>query len=140
MSNDVLVPESRTEPAAILDPLDTRVRIEALKLLEKGWLDGQGVAPPHDGLDWLADAFDSLYPDESPLPYLFPTPEGRLLAEWSIAPWAVSLEIDLVAKSGQWHSLNLDTDVEETRDLDLTIPTDWEWIVEQLHNRVAENA
>ena len=57
-----------------------------------------------------------------------------------MAPWAVSLGIDLGAKSGQWHSLNLDTDVEETRDLDLTKPSDWDWIVEQFRNRVAENA
>ena len=130
---------SETDSAMILDPLDIRVRIDELKQLRLGWLDGKGISPAHDGLDWLAQSFDLFYADV-PLPYLYPTPEGRVLAEWSHKPWSSSLEIDLTRKSGDWHTLNLDTDVEESRELDLTNPKDWEWLVQEISRIGAENA
>jgi len=120
------------EHVVVLDPLDIGVRIDELKLLKEGWLDGKGVPPARQGLDWLEKSFDVLYPADVALPYLFPTPEGRVLAEWSLPPWAPSVEIDLVAKSGDWHALNLETDAEDTRTLDLSNPTGWEWLAEQI--------
>lgn len=129
------LPHRRIEGGAIpLDPLDIVARLAEFKRLKLGWLDGKGVPPSLDGLDWLADSFATSYPADAPLPYLFPTPEGRVLAEWSLPPWAPSIEIDPTEKWGEWHALNLDTDVEETRTLDLTNPNDWEWLAERVRS------
>ncbi len=130
---------SGTDAATILDPLDIPVRIGELKQLRLGWLDGKGIPPSHDGLDWLADSFDEFYVN-APLPYLYPTPEGRVLAEWSHEPWASSLEIDFTKKSGDWHTVNLATDAEESREIDLTNAKDWEWLVREIRRIGAENA
>ena len=110
----------------VLDPLDVRARVEELKLLRNGWLDGKGAAPPLGALDWVAAAFEERYPDDLPLPYLFPTPAGGVLAEWSLTPLSMSLEIDLATKQGYWHALNIDTDEELERQLDMSSLEDWE--------------
>ena len=122
------------EHISILDPLDIGARIDEFKSLKAGWLDGQGIPPPHDGLDWLVASFNSSYPDNLPLPYLFPTPEGHVLAEWELKPWSPSLEIDLAKKQGVWHVLNLETDEEETKELDLTKADDWKWLAQRIHD------
>lgn len=44
---------SRIEP---LDPLDVPARLEALALLRDGWMDGESLAPPKDGLTWFSSA------------------------------------------------------------------------------------
>lgn len=119
----------------MLDLLDIRVRLDEIKLLKAGWLDGKGIAPAHDGLDWLASSFDSHYRDDVPLPYLFPTPEGHMRAEWSLKNWMPSLEIDLSRKRGVWHALNLDTEEEQTRELDLTQRADWAWVANELRTK-----
>jgi hypothetical protein len=116
------------------DPLDLKRRVDELKLLTDGWLDGEGVAPPAAVLDWTSTAFAERYPDDLRLPYLFPTPAGRVLAEWSLAPWSLSLEIDTVAKRGYWHALNLETDEEAEKELDLASVEDWKWLAEQVRS------
>ena len=120
------------DQVAVIDPLDVRARVEELKLLRNGWLDGKGLAPPPAALDWLTSTFEEHYPDDLRLPYLFPTPAGRVLAEWSLAPWSLSLEIDAGAKRGYWHALNLDTDGEADKELDLVSGDDWAWLAEQV--------
>jgi len=123
------------DQVVVIDPLDIRARVEELKLLQHGWLDGKGLAPPPATLDWITAAFEERYPDDLRLPYLFPTPAGRLLAEWSPAPWSLSLEIDSVAKRGYWHALNLDTDGEAEKELDLASADEWTWLAEQIRSK-----
>jgi hypothetical protein len=137
--NNRLQEIEEVEHVTILDPLDIRVRVDELKLLKPGWLDGKGISPAHEGLNWLADSFDTFYPDDIPLPYLFPTPEGRVFAEWSLTPWSPSLEIDLARKTGVWHGLHLDTDAEEIQEINLTAPKDWEWLAQQIRRFSAES-
>lgn len=117
---------------SILDPFHIRVRSDELKSLENGWLDGKGLAPSHQGLDWLAGEFDRLFPDDLPLPYLYPTPEGGVRAEWSIRHHELSLEINLSARVGAWHSLNVDDDDEASRELDLKDSKAWEWFAKEI--------
>jgi hypothetical protein len=126
--------EEQGETVSMVETLNgnLRGRLEELKELKIGWLDGKGSPPSHVGLNWLADSFDELYPSDSRRPYLFPTPEGNILAEWHLKPWAPSLEIDLSTKRAEWHALNLDTDVEASKKLDLTKPEDWTWVAEQI--------
>lgn len=118
----------------MIDPLDVRARVEELKLLRDGWLDGRGTAPASAALDWLTVAFEERYPSDLRLPYLFPIPNGQVLAEWSLAPWSLSLEINLATKRGYWHSLNLDTDAEVEKELDLSAGDEWDWVAEQIRS------
>ena len=81
--SDKLLELISLEHVVPLDPLDVIVRIDELKLLKRGWLDGNGEAFDPQQMDWIVEAFKSFYPDDTKLPYLFPTPEGNLTAEWS---------------------------------------------------------
>jgi hypothetical protein len=126
------------ESVVILDPLDVKVRIDELKQLRGGWLDGKGIPPKHDGLNWLGDSFETYFTGDVPFPYLFPTPEGRILAEWDCKPWSPSLEIDLSIKNAEWHALNIETDHEEEKRLDLSLPEDWSWLAERIRALAGE--
>jgi hypothetical protein len=122
------------DQVVVIDPLDVRARVEELRSLRHGWLDGKGLAPSSAALDWIASAFEERYPDELRLPYLFPTPAGRVLAEWSLGPWSLSLGIDPAAKRGEWHALNINTDDEVERELDLATNDGWAWLAQQVRS------
>jgi hypothetical protein len=130
--NERLLSFDSIEHISILDPLDIPARLDELRSLEDGWLEGQGCAPSHEGLDWLSQAFDQRYPDEFPLPHLYPTAEGGLRAEWSIGHNDITLEIDVGTHSGQWHKLDMDSDKDESRSLNLEEDEDWKWLVGQI--------
>lgn len=120
------------EHVSIMDPLDVPARLDEFRSLHNGWLEGHGLAPTSAGLDWLASAFDQYYPLTAPLPYLYPTEEGRIQAEWSIDANEISLVIDLSACRGQWHRLNMATDKEEMTEIDLHSPESWRQLGERL--------
>ena len=109
-------------------PLDVAAQLTDLAQLEDGWLNGEGRAPDRDGLAWLADRFERSWPRDLPSPYLFPTPEGGVLAEWALPPYAISLDIDLGAHTGEWHALNLETDAGDTRTCGLGSDAEWAWL------------
>src|ERR1019366_66318 len=113
------------EHVSLLDPLDVSVRTDELRMLKTGWLDGKGEALSHDGLQWLAELFDVYFPDDLPMPYLYPTPEGGVRAEWPLKPHESSLDIDLVKHIGTWHSLNLDNDAERSTAMNMDDPKSW---------------
>jgi hypothetical protein len=117
---------------SILDPLNVAARINELKLLKNGWLNGKGIAPTHNGLNWLVGALDYHFPDGLPLPHLYPTAEGGVRAEWSAKPHELSLSINLTARTGEWHTLNVDNDAEQSRKLYLDDAKDWEWLISEV--------
>jgi hypothetical protein len=127
------------KPISTLDPLNVAARIDELKLLKTGWLNGKGIAPIHDGLNWLVDAFDRRFPDDLPLPHLYPTAEGGVRAEWTMKPHELSLDIDLTARTGDWHLLNLDNDAEQSRKLDLDDAKDWQWLIAEVRGFAGAN-
>lgn len=116
----------------ILETLDVAERIEELKKLGDGWLDGEGKRPPPDGLAWFALAFDNNFSERLLLPYLYPTIQGGLRAEWTIGDYEASLEINVNERNAEWHELNLHTDADSSRTLDLRKTVDWDWIVRRL--------
>ena len=120
-----LVRLESVEDIVALDPLDVPSRLCELRRLKNGWLDGEGVAPAPDFLDWLAGTFDRLYPDELPLPHIYPTVEGGVQAEWSLSSHEVSLSIDFATRAGEWHVLNADTTAEDRKLLNLADDNDW---------------
>lgn len=113
---------------ARLDPLDVPARLDELRELKHGWLDGGGSAPAHAGLDWLAAAFDRYFPDDAPLPYTYPTPAGGVRLEWTLGAQEISLDIDLATHRARWHTLDLASDVDTETELHLADVASWEWL------------
>jgi hypothetical protein len=120
------------ENISLLDPLDVLARLEELYNLKNGWLEGKGIAPIPDGLDWFARVFELNFHDDLPLPRVYPMAKGGVQAEWSIKPYEATLEIDLEKRVGEWHCLNLDTNTEETHTLNLDEKQDWEWLADKI--------
>ena len=127
-----LVTNGSVEHLSALDPLDVSVRLHVLSALADGWLDGKGLAPAKDGLRWLAQAFDDKFDAGLVLPYLYPTPEGGVQAEWSVGDWEVSLEMDLLQKTGEYQAVNVTT--HEVADALLALGGDdgWQALNQQL--------
>ena len=114
------------------DPLDITARLEELRSLKDGWLEGGGRALSHEGLDWLSRTFERYYPKNLPLPYLYPTEEGGVQAEWSLGQKEVSLEIELGNHCGEWHTLDMETNAVSEQTLNVNNAAAWEWLVKQI--------
>lgn len=93
-----------------LDALDVETRLEELATLPAGWLDGKGEPLDPAALRVLAQDFDTYFDPDLPLPYLYPTAEGGVQAEWTLGDWEVSLEIELPARIAHYQALHLPTD------------------------------
>lgn len=128
------------EHVSILDPMDVAARLDELRILKDGWLDGAGVAPSSNGVDWLTAAFREHYPEDLPPPFLYPTVDGGVRAEWSIGPNELSVEISLNQRIGGWHALQLDTGADEARSLNLDLAADWKWVVDRVRVIAGEKA
>lgn len=98
------------EHITALDPLDVETRLEELEKLEAGWLDGRGEPIDSAALRALAQDFDTYFDPDLPLPYLYPTAEGGVQAEWTLGDWEISLEIQLPARTAQYQALHLPND------------------------------
>lgn len=114
------------------DPLDVPARLREFRAMEDGWYDGEGVAPPWEGLDWLATEFRDRYPHDIPLPYTYPTPKGGIEMEWSIDEHSVIMEVDLSTHQGDYLGFEDQSDVENTRTLDLDSVDGWAWMIESI--------
>ncbi len=128
------------EHVTILDPLDVPSRLDELRHLKHGWLEGQGVPPAHEGLDWLSQSFCRCYPDALPLPFLYPTAEGGIQAEWTLADYEITLNIDLTNHIGHWHILDMKTDDEKVKALNLNNSKDWEWFARRISEMAEDSA
>lgn len=113
------------EHISILDANDVGARIEELRALKNGWLDGLGFAPSADGLTWFSKTFEMQYPEDLPLPFIYPTAEGGIQAEWSLSTHEISLEINLEARTGEWHDHDSATGGADTWALNLAEPEEW---------------
>ena len=122
------------ESITLLASLDVPTRLEKFRRLKDGWLEGGGLAPDHAGLDWLTNTFQRAYPVDLPLPHLYPTFGGGVQAEWLIQSYDVSLEIDLFSRHAEWHSLNLDTDEDEVRLLNMIEDRAWSWVANRIRS------
>lgn len=103
----------------LLEPLDVAARVDELRSLKDGWLEGHGRAPNGATLNWFTATFDAQFGDELPLPYVFPTETGGLRLEWELGDADISVDIDLQARRGEYHSLALDGSTERSDTLDL---------------------
>lgn len=115
-------------------------RFEELTLINNGWLNGKGKALDKDEVKRFNESFYSFYDGSLPLPYLYPTAEGGLQAEWLIKDWDISLEIELTNLSAELHALNLQSDEEKELDLNLVEQDDWQTLNEMLEGFNKEHA
>jgi hypothetical protein len=122
------------EHVAALETLDIQARLNELSYLKSGWLEGKGVAPSKEGLFWLAKSFEHYFPEGLPLPYLYPTEEGGIRAEWSLELREVSLDIALNTHKAVWHYLKIDSGEDETKEINLENEGDWNWLIEQVRS------
>ena len=123
------------EHLSLLEANDISARIDELRMLKDGWLDGKGIAPSTPTLDWLAQRFETKYPELLPLPCLYPTFEGGVQVEWSIATWETTLGINPNDYSGEWHTLDMETGGETIQKLNLGADQDWRWLVGQIQQQ-----
>ena len=128
-----LVGIESVEHVALLDPLDVSARLDEFRGLRDGWLEGGGQAPDHDGLDWLAESFEQQFPSDLPLPYLFPTEDGGVQAEWEIDSNSISLDVNLIDHHAEWHRINLQTNEDDFQELDLARLESWIWFSREIH-------
>lgn len=119
---------TRIEP---LDALDVPARLEGLALLRDGWLDGEGVRPPTAGLTWLAKTWTDQWPEDVPLPYVYPTPVGGVQFEWSMPATSISVDADVTKRVAELlMSRTGDGEVLEELALDLSTPEGWQSLAE----------
>jgi hypothetical protein len=128
------------EHITMLEDRDVGVRLDEFRNLKDGWLDGKGIAPAKDGLAWLLEQFETMYSEELETPYLYPTPEGGVQAEWTIKSQEITLEIDLADHKGEWHQLNLASEQEIFQKLNLEEADAWAWISKQIQTCGQETA
>ena len=88
--------------------------------------------------DWLQNAFDRHFPDDAPLPHLYPTESGGVQAEWSIGSMEISLDLNLDTRSGEWHALDTEAGEVEERTLDGDDSGDWKWLAGRIEAMVAD--
>ena len=69
-------------------PLDATQRLNRLKAMKGGWPDGKGKAPDPAGLNWLSRELETRYPDDLPLPYLYPRPRAESRPSGACPQWA----------------------------------------------------
>lgn len=125
-------PIHQSETSTLGIELDISMQIAELRLVEDGWLEGEGLAPSEAGLDWLLAALSRHFPNESPPPHLYPTETGDVQAEWSLGSREVTLEVDLETHSGEWHVLDLRSGQVDERIVDCDSGEDWKWLVKQI--------
>ena len=118
----------------ILDAMDVSARIDEFRILRDGWFEGKGKAFTSASLDWLTQQFESYIPDDLPLPFLYPTGDGGVQAEWSILGTEITLDIDLQKKTGFWHVLNMESNLDEAREIPLAEARDWHWVIDQIEH------
>ena len=135
-----LVKLESIEDITALDPLDVPSRLYEFRALKDGWLEGEGRTLSSEGLDWLTTQFEQRYPTDLPLPCLYPTPEGSVRAEWSEGANAVVLETDLDNHSASWLWFDRDSDADHERELDLDDAEDWNWWVNEVRNKLSQDA
>ena len=116
----------------ILDPLEIASQLEELRALNDGWLDGDGLAPPPEGLDRLDAQFEEHYPERLPLPRIYPTPTGGAQLEWTLGSSEVNVEVNLATGEAEWHVVDVSSGKDELDSLDLNTRRGWCLLVERI--------
>ena len=135
-----LAPRNAVNGAADRDERRREIseRLDYLATVEDGWFEGRGVALDRMGLRWLDyQMADHFVGTDLPLPFIFPTVPGGVMAEWSTESFEGAIEIDLETRTGLWVDVDLETgEGIDDRVLDLSDDTDWDRMVGRLRRFV----
>lgn len=83
-------------------------QLETLAKLEPGWFDGDGSAYDPVQLAWLAELLVGVTRRHRiAVPYMYPTPEGDVRAEWPGERWEVSVTFVLGAREARLFAVDL---------------------------------
>jgi len=86
-------------------------QVASLKALQNGWLDGEGRSFGDDQLAWSSKLLESIVNGlELPTPYVYPTPQGNVRAEWSRPLWEISAELSWSDRSSEVRAIRTDAD------------------------------
>lgn len=125
------------EHLSILDPLDVSARIDDFRSLKNGWIDGEnGLALAEENLNWFLNQFESIFSNELPLPYVYPTEEGGLQLEWEFSEHDISVEINLETHWAEWHDYDMISKEAKTKTLNLEMLPDWGWLNKTLKSYI----
>ena len=114
-------------------------KIETLRRLKNGWLNGYGRAPLPENLDWFESVFLENYQDGLPEPDIHPTIFGSIQLEWVLGDCQISLSVSFKTRQGHWRKLNdRISDHAQTIDFDLSNPNAWKSIERHLRNAIQE--
>lgn len=132
-SNDKLKKIEELESVDILDPLDISVRLKNLSELNEGWLNGEGKKLNGLRLEEFENLFNLYFNPHHPLPAIYPTIEGNIQLEWTIAEHEISLDVNLENLSAEYFCTNLTDDSSlEFLINSLSKSEDWEIINNEL--------
>ncbi len=102
-----------SESAEVVKNFDITNRLDELRLLQPGWFEDAGLALNEARLSLFAESIAANYPDDLPLPAIFPTQDGNLVLEWNAAG-DPSLDIRLADFQASFHAFGTDgTDIEQ---------------------------
>ena len=120
------------EKITILDKLDVGAQLDDLWQLKRGWMNGEGVPPNQEGLAWLENQFSRHFRCDDLSPHIYPTLAGGVQAEWTLGTREVSLEVNLLTHQAEWYWVDVSSDDEEGRMLDLDDRSSWGWLCDRL--------
>lgn len=115
---------------------DVLTRLDEFHNIHDGWLDQSSIAPPHEGLNWIAASWMTYYPLSLPSPHIFPTPEGGISIEWEIENQRIILEVNLRTHHADWLQWNKLTDEEISHSFDLNTLHAWGYIADTIRKAV----
>lgn len=79
---------------------DPKKRLEEFIKYQNGWLDGQGVAFSKEDLHQTRNWIDGLLRfADIPAPFIYPSPDNSIIAEWSFGFWEISCFFEFSTKS-----------------------------------------
>ena len=86
-------------------------QVQSLGALQDGWLDGEGRAFSEEQLAWSANLLEGIVNGfELATPYIYPTPDGSVRAEWSRPLWEISAELDWARRHSEVRAVRIDSD------------------------------
>ncbi len=97
-------------------------RLEEISSTPEGWYDGENPAPTGASIAAMRDFLEMVCMLPIPMPYLYPTPEGGIVAEWSVGSWEASAEIDLDGSVLTLNAVNADSLEEIDRAMAISTP------------------
>ncbi|MBK6534324.1 MAG: hypothetical protein IPF99_33585 [Deltaproteobacteria bacterium] len=82
-------------------------------------MDGEGTAPTRATIDRAASSIRALSAEgNAPTPYLYPTPEGEIRAEWPLADGEITAIFDAAGERAYLHASNSRGELVEESDVE----------------------